>query len=59
MSFALHKKAIAKLQAVSNANQSVHLGYIGLGLYPDGKCKYKSKGLFVEDDKVFSIHESI
>lgn len=59
MSFALHKDALNKLLNAKESKHSVRLGYIGLGLLPIGKCRYKSRGLFLDQDKVFSVHESI
>jgi len=59
MSFSLHKEALNKLLKAKGSKRSVRLGYIGLGLLQNGKCRYKSKGLFLEQGLVFSVYTSI
>ncbi len=55
----LHIEALGILERASRTQSLVNFGYIGAGLKKNGECKYESKGLFHDENGVFSIYENI
>lgn len=55
----IHMQSIELVAEAMEQNSSLNLGYIGAGFHPNGNCRYVSKGLFHDDNVVFSIYTDI
>nr|WP_136252532.1 hypothetical protein [Ningiella ruwaisensis] len=55
----IHSESLLVLEAAFENDSEINLGYIGNGFFNVGDCKYVSKGLFHDEQGVYSIYVSI
>lgn len=54
-----HAKSLKLLETANSENKRINLGYIGQGFFKTDECKYMSKGLFNDENGVYSVYASI
>lgn len=55
----IHLQSLELLKVAHNEGTIINLGFIGAGYKKVGNCEYLSKGLFHEEQGVFSIYTRI
>ena len=55
----IHLQSLELLKVAQKERTIVNLGFIGAGYKKVGNCEYRSKGLFHEEQGVFSIYTRI
>ena len=55
----IHLESLKLLKIASTKSEIINFGYIGAGLHKTTECKYESKGLFHNQQGVFSIYGRI
>ena len=59
MSLQLHLESLSFLKQSKQSKNTVMFGYIGRGLIENEKCNYSSKGLFIQNNTIFSVNGHI